>query len=362
MSSSSFNALIFIPDISGFTKFVNKTSIEHSSAIIKELLEIIMAENKLDLKLVEIEGDALLYYKKQSNTENISEILEQCKSMFLAFHQHLKLYERDRICNCEACSGTHKLGLKFIVHSGEIALQKIMDHKKIMGKEVILAHRLMKNDVDSDNYVLLSNTLPAEHGKVELQFSSGESEYPEIGNVSYNYSDITNWIKETPALPEHKPIKYISNPLRVSIDIDKDINFVHSFLVSMKHRKEWNPDLIDFIYDEDKVDRIGSAHDCILPNNTVHITTVANEKGKKGITFAERVDKLGIIPESFQLFKLEKIDDNRCRLIVENHTKLFFPLNLIFKAKLKKAITKGIGLFKNLCETKWTEEDISIQY
>ena len=34
------NALIFIPDISGFTKFVNDTDIEHSQHIIEELIEV----------------------------------------------------------------------------------------------------------------------------------------------------------------------------------------------------------------------------------------------------------------------------------------------------------------------------------
>jgi hypothetical protein len=34
--------LIFIPDISGFTRFVNEVEIEHSRLIIQELLEILV--------------------------------------------------------------------------------------------------------------------------------------------------------------------------------------------------------------------------------------------------------------------------------------------------------------------------------
>jgi len=53
------NALIFIPDISGFTKFVNETEISHSQHIIQELLETIVNSNTLGLSLSEIEGGAV---------------------------------------------------------------------------------------------------------------------------------------------------------------------------------------------------------------------------------------------------------------------------------------------------------------
>ncbi len=357
MASTAFNALIFIPDISGFTKFVNKTSIEHSSAIIKELLEVIMEQNKLKLQLVEIEGDALLYYKKEIKPTSVESIVDQCRTMFLAFHQHLKLYERDRICNCDACSSTHKLGLKFIIHAGEVALQHIFDREKIMGKEVILAHRLMKNEISSENYILLSESISSQNGNSQIEFKVSSSEYPELGTVNYNYLDVQNWISETPELPDHRPISYVSNPIKFNIEIDRSIDFVHRFLVSLKHRKEWSTQLVDFIYEEGKVDRIGSTHDCVLPDNIIHISSVVNDKQKEHITYAERADKIGILPESFLIFTLNKIGENRCEVKVENHIKLFFPLNLIIKPKLKKGIQSGLTEFKQLCETKWKLDD-----
>ncbi|HKH62865.1 MAG TPA: DUF2652 domain-containing protein, partial [Flavitalea sp.] len=57
------SGLIFIPDISGFTSFVNNTEIEHSRFIIEELLETIINSNQLGLNISEIEGDAVLFYK-----------------------------------------------------------------------------------------------------------------------------------------------------------------------------------------------------------------------------------------------------------------------------------------------------------
>ena len=52
--------LLFIPDISGFTRFVNETEIDHSRLIIQELLEILINANQIGLEVSEIEGDAIL--------------------------------------------------------------------------------------------------------------------------------------------------------------------------------------------------------------------------------------------------------------------------------------------------------------
>jgi len=44
-------SLLFLPDISGFTEFVNTTEIGHSQQVIAELLEVLINANTLELKL-----------------------------------------------------------------------------------------------------------------------------------------------------------------------------------------------------------------------------------------------------------------------------------------------------------------------
>ncbi len=103
------NALIFIPDISGFTKFVNSTEIDHSQHIIEELIEVLLDVNEIDLKVSEIEGDAILFYKF-GKAPDPAEIARQSKSFFLNFHNYLKRIEKDSVCQCGACrtaSQTH---------------------------------------------------------------------------------------------------------------------------------------------------------------------------------------------------------------------------------------------------------------
>jgi hypothetical protein len=54
-------AIILIPDISGFTGFTGATEIDHAAHIITELPELIVASNETYFTLAEIEGDAVLF-------------------------------------------------------------------------------------------------------------------------------------------------------------------------------------------------------------------------------------------------------------------------------------------------------------
>ena len=49
--------------------------------------------------------------------------------------------------------------LKFVAHVGDVATQTIRDRLKLVGIDVILIHRLLKNPVTVPEYVLLSEDL-----------------------------------------------------------------------------------------------------------------------------------------------------------------------------------------------------------
>lgn len=62
------SATILIPDISGYTEFLTKTELVHSAHIINELLDAILAPNSGEFELSEVEGDALLLYRRPADT------------------------------------------------------------------------------------------------------------------------------------------------------------------------------------------------------------------------------------------------------------------------------------------------------
>ena len=148
-------ALYFMPDISGFTKFVNNTELEHSIHIISELLELLIDSKTIDLKLVEIEGDALFMFTTE--IPNYKKLIEQTTTMLEAFHTHIGSYETMRICNCGSCKTTTNLELKFLVHYGDLAFMKVKNFVKPYGRDVIKIHRLLKNHVPINEYLLFTN-------------------------------------------------------------------------------------------------------------------------------------------------------------------------------------------------------------
>ena len=152
------SSLLFIPDITGFTEFVQQTAIMHSQHIIAELLEVIAKANELDLELAEIEGDALFFYK-HLDIPPVEALWQQARKIFIAFHTHLKHYETQRICDCGACSTAVNLSLKIIAHAGTIGFVELLGRRKPHGEAIIIVHRLLKNDIQQREYLLWSEAL-----------------------------------------------------------------------------------------------------------------------------------------------------------------------------------------------------------
>jgi hypothetical protein len=141
--------IIFIPDISGFTKFVHDTDIKLGREIAAALLSSILHTNILNLKVSEIEGDAILFYRYGA-PPTLKALMDQYERMLIAFKKKLREFNGHR-----RLSGL-ELSLKLIVHLGSIAEYRLYGFKKLYGEAIIEAHRLLKNDIPSHNYVLVT--------------------------------------------------------------------------------------------------------------------------------------------------------------------------------------------------------------
>ncbi len=119
------------------------TEVEHSQHVISELLEVLISANTQDLKLAEIEGDALFFYKEDGITSQ-EKLLAQIETMFTAFYGHLRLLEKNRICPCNACATAPNLQLKVVAHSGDLQFIHVQGNRKPFGQHVIEAHRLFE--------------------------------------------------------------------------------------------------------------------------------------------------------------------------------------------------------------------------
>lgn len=185
--------LLFIPDISGFTRFVNETEIEHSRFVIQELLEVLINANEIGLHVSEIEGDAILFYRfGESPAPEV--LYKQVERMFCDFHRSIIAYEYRRFCQCAACRSAINLTLKVITHYGEFTEYTIKDFNKLIGKDIIIAHQLLKNDIIQHEYWLVTqNLLPQERtadfpGWMKWSNSIKQTE---SGDIAFRYAQLS---------------------------------------------------------------------------------------------------------------------------------------------------------------------------
>ncbi len=189
--------LICIPDISGFTKFMSESDSGLSSKVIPSLLNKIIYSNEIGLRVSEIEGDAVLFYKT-GELPTLSALVNQCVFFYKEFYRELNLLKEKHSNEV----GSHKipktLGLKIILHFGDdVKTVQIGKHIKLMGEDVIIAHKLLKNEVKKDEYILLSENLLKQYDLNELDnniywttLKKGENIYEHLGEINYTYIDL----------------------------------------------------------------------------------------------------------------------------------------------------------------------------
>lgn len=139
---------IFIPDMSGFTNFVNNINQDIGALVIRDLLNEIITHNPLDVELSEIEGDAILYYKEGAPIAP-DDIFAAFKAISEAFNNKYKLLKQQYNLIAD-------LSLKYIVHYGNINVYRINGQKQLYGEAVIESHGLLKNGASSTNYILIT--------------------------------------------------------------------------------------------------------------------------------------------------------------------------------------------------------------
>ncbi len=259
-------AIILIPDISGFTGFTGATEIDHAAHIITELLELIVASNETDFTLAEIEGDAVLFYRKGEPLRR-EQLVDQCLRMFSNFHQRLKVIERDTVCQCGACQTASNLTLKFIAHFGYIKEIKVAQFVKATGIDMIVAHRLLKNDVDSDEYILITepccDAVGQEDARPKLQWAKSSQAYDTIGNVGYEFATLTGYKAQIPQPPAPPRFVVEKGDDNLEVVIDAPIRAVYQTLINVDKRPDWL-DGVDTIDREMTSERINMRHNCVF--------------------------------------------------------------------------------------------------
>ena len=261
--------LLFIPDISGFTRFVNEIEIEHGRHIIQQLLEILINANEVGLEVSEIEGDAILFYKFGEPLE-LETLYKQVEHMFCAFHRHIIAYNHRRICQCKACISAVDLTLKVITHYGEFTTYTVKNFSKLIGKDVIVAHQLLKNDIEQHEYWLVTNNLLHEQEPTRLEgwmkWNSSRKQ-TETGEIPFHYTQLSH-LKETlppdplPHLELDQKVKLLS----VYRDYEVDLKLLVFTVLHFEFRHQWQVGLKAVDEVQHFLPGIGTTHRHVFAN------------------------------------------------------------------------------------------------
>ena len=183
-----------VPDITGFTKFIATSDIHFTKEVIPALLRKLIEANILRMSVGEIEGDAIFFYKT-GRLPSVNRVADQCKHLYKTFSDFLDNLQKSDPENYDKYLADNQLGLKIIIHYGAISLANIKGRVKLLGEDVIIAHKLLKNNINELNYILLTEKYLSKvrnRQKLEQWFHweklhSGVEEYDYIGEVPYRY-------------------------------------------------------------------------------------------------------------------------------------------------------------------------------
>lgn len=361
-------ALLFMPDISGFTEFVSSTEITHAQSIIQEVLEIIIESNQIHLEVGEIEGDAIFFYR-MGEPPNMDELLKQVQTMFTRFHQHLQMYDKQRICPCDACSSATNLKLKIVAHFGEVAGYSVKTHRKLFGKDVIILHRLLKNNLNKKEYALLTNPLVNLAGTTDnaphwFSFEEASEKY-DVGEVSFKVSDLT---KLKDQIPETEPEKFELSSKAKTVLTEEGIipapaQKVFGAIFDLTQRPKWMDGILRVeMITKDLINRVGTVHRCVAANKSNPL--IVTEYARIDNTGAELVemDKKG---NGGCRFKVEPVNDNETKLkidvLVKNNLLSLTLFNLFMKGKMKKQIAQSLNNLRQFCATGFAAKAMSVE-
>lgn len=185
------NAFIVLADISGYTKFIkqHRFNLVHAEQIISELLESVADASHSPLILNEIEGDAANFYALSDDSpEMAQEIIAQVESFFDAFQASINKLVSNNLCPCDSCGRAAELKLKAILHHGEVAMRKVQRFEGPAGEPMILSHRLLKNSINANEYILVTDDFYQLCGTLsDSGFTAGVEHCEGIGKVSIWY-------------------------------------------------------------------------------------------------------------------------------------------------------------------------------
>jgi hypothetical protein len=187
--------LMLIADISGYTRFMmkNHTARTHAHGIISDLLSAVIKEVRIPLEVNKLQGDAVFMIAERQRDDweaTGAAIGARLDAFTAAFDRKLTELATSNICDCVACQQMVALRLKVIGHYGVAVRSNVAGFDELSGVDVIVLHRLLKNEVAGSEYILLTEPAfrflaPPGH------YTAHREHYDDVGDIPSRVRKLT---------------------------------------------------------------------------------------------------------------------------------------------------------------------------
>jgi uncharacterized protein DUF2652 len=183
---------LLLADISGYTGFLQGVADAHIALIVEapepppaysllsHLLDTILESLQPMFRLAKLEGDAV-FAVEAAEIDAGDAVLERVRACYAAFSEQLANAGSMWTCTCDACARIGALDLKFVLHHGAYVIQPVAGQSELLGPEVNVAHRLLKNHarelVGNVAYVLVTDVAAGAMGISTTAMAPGEETY-----------------------------------------------------------------------------------------------------------------------------------------------------------------------------------------
>jgi hypothetical protein len=188
MLTSPQPTCLLIADISGYTGYLAGVELDHAQDILADLVGAVVTALRPGFRLAKLEGDAAFTFAITEKVDG-SMLLDTIERCYFGFRRRRRDVRQATSCGCSACVRIPDLDLKFVVHHGAAIIQKVAGRQELLGSDVIVVHRLLKNEVVEtlgfDAYALISQACidASDIDPAALGMRAHTETYDRIGDV-----------------------------------------------------------------------------------------------------------------------------------------------------------------------------------
>ncbi|HEX6426406.1 MAG TPA: DUF2652 domain-containing protein, partial [Niastella sp.] len=211
----------------------------------------------------------------------------------------------------------------------------VKNFSKLIGKDIIVAHQLLKNDIEQHEYWLVTKNLVSDHPpgfKQWMQWNISAKQ-TEIGEIPFHYTQLSQLKKEIQ--PVHFPRLYLDKKRKMfSLTKEYDTNIITLFHATgdFNYRSRWQEGVRSVEMVSHYLPRIGTSCRCLLDNGQIVMYASSYAYQPDRIEFSETNKN----DESTVYFTLEKMGVDKTRLSIDFYMKKNMAAEFLFKLLKKK--------------------------